>query len=209
VGGMALLLVIGGILTLHLRTGPQAHHLPVVTAFNASSIHVQAGQPVTLTAKVANPGGDPLVYEWVSSAGQIVGRGDQVTLNTSDIHPQTGSALVTVSFKASDQHGGATSAQKQITVGSPAAPVTPSYPMLASPTSGPGTPPVEAPPRPSKAERALEHLRQAETLFQLRQYDAAIKECERGLKLDPGNQVLQQRKAAIERVKEILNKPGH
>ncbi|MBI3949473.1 MAG: hypothetical protein HY314_03355 [Acidobacteria bacterium] len=207
-GAIALLLVIGGIVALIFRSR-SANHSPVVTAFDASSTSIQAGQPVTFTVNGTDPDGDQLIYEWASSAGQIVGDGRQATLDTSDMYGTTGSVLVTVSLRMTDQRGGITSGQKVITVKSPGTPEPPPAAQLSPPVDRAQGSRVEPPPGPTRQERALKYLNQAQVLFEQRLYDAAIRECERGLKLDPENQALRDRKAAIEKVKDILNEPSH
>jgi TonB family protein len=62
------------------------------------------------------------------------------------------------------------------------------------------------PAGPTPQEQALEQLRRAEQLFQQRQYDAALQACNEGLRLDPSNQALQDKKSNIERAKQILSR---
>lgn len=55
---------------------------------------------------------------------------------------------------------------------------------------------------PSPQEMATRYLEKANALVDQRQYDAAIQACSDGLRLDPSNPLLLQRKADIERARE-------
>jgi hypothetical protein len=163
------------------------------------------GENVTMKVSATDPNNDRLNYRWQTSAGQIMGQGSSVVLDTSGIQPSADPMTVTVRLTVSDGQGGAASDEKVITV-APGSVPAPSFPDTTASVPLPADlkPLTEA----LAQKRALVHLGRAEALFNQRQYDAAIRELERGLKLDPQNTVLQEKKATIEKVRDILNKPG-
>jgi outer membrane protein OmpA-like peptidoglycan-associated protein len=55
----------------------------------ASPSTVSAGERPTITAVVNDPSGTPITYTWQANAGQIVGNGQSIQLDTSGLAPGT------------------------------------------------------------------------------------------------------------------------
>ncbi|MCS6804929.1 MAG: tetratricopeptide repeat protein [Acidobacteriota bacterium] len=203
-----LLLVVGGLSVFLLRDGAKANSAPTLSMLEASSDRIQAGQEVTLTAQASDLDGDSLAYTWNASAGTIVGQGQQVVLQTSDLDPGAAQSVV-IRLEVQDGHGGRVSGQKTITIEPRMGHSSESSgaPLVVTKTSRTVQRPSQVEDAATLAKKAEESLSQAQALFQSRQYDAAIQELERALKADPNNPRLRERKAAIEKVKDILNKP--
>jgi hypothetical protein len=103
---------------------------PILDLIEVSAALVSAGEPVTLTARARDADGDPLNYEWSSSAGEIRGSGDTVTLDTSEVDASTGRADVRITLTVSDGRGGTASIDRPVTVMPAAAPILVSTPAL-------------------------------------------------------------------------------
>jgi PKD domain-containing protein len=78
----------------------------------ASASTVCVGDKVTFTATATDPNGDPLLYSWKASGGQIVGQGVSVQLDTAGLEPGN----YTVTVDVNDGRGGAASDSKTIRV---------------------------------------------------------------------------------------------
>jgi hypothetical protein len=71
---------------------------------------------VHLTAVASDPDNDPLVFYWESTAGQIVGSGSEVDLDTTHVAP----SKYTVTGHVSDGRGGSAVCHAEITLEAPA-----------------------------------------------------------------------------------------
>ncbi len=89
---------------------------PVLDPIEVSAALVQTGETVTLTARARDADGDALNYQWSSSAGEIRGNGDTVTLDTSAVDASSGRADVRVTLTVSDGRGGSVSTDRPVTV---------------------------------------------------------------------------------------------
>jgi hypothetical protein len=78
----------------------------------ASAGTVCVGDKVALSASAADPNGDPLLYTWKSSGGQITGQGAGVQFDTTGLEPGD----YTVTVEVNDGHDGAASDSKTIRV---------------------------------------------------------------------------------------------
>lgn len=90
-----------------------ANHSPKLLAFVADKTIVQAGETITLLAFVDDPDeGDPIFYDWRTSAGDIQNKGQTAVLNTSGVTLPK----LFVTLTVSDGHGGVTKQQMPIDV---------------------------------------------------------------------------------------------
>jgi PKD domain-containing protein len=78
----------------------------------ASASTVCVGDKVALNASAADPNGDPLLYTWKSSGGQITGEGAGVQFDTTGLEPGD----YTVTVEVNDGHSGAASDSKTVRV---------------------------------------------------------------------------------------------
>ena len=111
---------------------PAPNHSPKLLSFVADKTIVQAGETITLLALVDDPDeGDPVFYDWRTSAGDIQNKGQTAVLNTSGITLPK----IFVTLTVSDGHGGVTKQQMPIDVRSVSA---------AMPSPSPSPHPTEA-----------------------------------------------------------------
>jgi hypothetical protein len=85
-----------------VRVEPKPNHPPTISC-TADRSSVFAGEKIHITTNASDPDGDPLTYTWRANAGQIVGNGAAVDLDTSGLAP--GNYSVTV--RVDDGRGGA------------------------------------------------------------------------------------------------------
>jgi PKD domain-containing protein len=78
----------------------------------ASTSTVCVGDKVALNASATDPNGDPLLYTWKSSGGQITGQGAGVQFDTTGLEPGD----YTVTVEVNDGHSGAASDSRTIRV---------------------------------------------------------------------------------------------
>jgi hypothetical protein len=190
-GTLGALVVISGVVWFVFLRGGR-NEIPVVQAVEASATSVQAGETVTLTGRASDPNGDTLSYIWKPSVGQIEGSGPSVKLNTANIPASPDPIPVTVDLTVDDGKGGVAAGKTTITV-NPTPVTTPTIPEPA--------------PTLSPREQAQAFLRRAQQLFEQRQYDAAIREAERGLVLDRGNTALRDIRDRAQGTKRVLAEP--
>jgi SH3 domain-containing YSC84-like protein 1 len=98
-----------------VRVDPRANQPPTISC-SASPSSVQPGGRVHLTAVASDPDNDPLVFYWESTAGQIVGSGSEVDLDTTHVAP----SQYTVTGHVSDGRGGSAVCHAEITLEAPA-----------------------------------------------------------------------------------------
>lgn len=60
-----------------------ANQAPVLVSLTAEPETVIEGQTIRLTAKVADPDGDRLTFEWLPVLGYVTGSGHEVTYSTT------------------------------------------------------------------------------------------------------------------------------
>jgi hypothetical protein len=83
---------------------------PHIEGIKPTPSEVPAGESVSLDASTEDPNNDKLTYHWHTSAGQILGDGRQVTLNTIGVNPQSNTPITaTITLKVDDGRGGAAS----------------------------------------------------------------------------------------------------
>jgi outer membrane protein OmpA-like peptidoglycan-associated protein len=82
----------------------------------ASPSTVSAGERPTITAVVNDPSGTPITYTWQANAGQIVGNGQSIQLDTSGLAPGT----YTVTGRAENGVHSACDCSTTVTVQAPA-----------------------------------------------------------------------------------------
>jgi hypothetical protein len=93
---------------------PSPNHSPKLEALSVSKTSVEAGDSVSFWAFVTDPDGDqPLFFDWKSSAGEILNKGESAILNTI-INPTPTNIIVVLTV--SDGHGGTTSQRVFISV---------------------------------------------------------------------------------------------
>lgn len=69
---------------------------------SSDQTEVMPGATATITATASDPDGDPLTYEWTTSAGRVIGTGNAVTLDFGGV---TGPTPASVTVRVSDGHG--------------------------------------------------------------------------------------------------------
>jgi outer membrane protein OmpA-like peptidoglycan-associated protein/opacity protein-like surface antigen len=84
---------------------PPPNGAPTVTC-SADRSQILPGETVNITVVASDPEGDPLTYEWATSAGHVTGSGTSATLDFTGATPPA-TAAVTVRVK--DNHGNAAS----------------------------------------------------------------------------------------------------
>jgi len=104
---------------------PPPNRPPVIESVTCSVIgtpqipgQITDGETVRVRAIARDPDGDPLTYEWSTTAGQLRGTGSDVTLDTTNVTAGPGSPPVdiTVTVHVNDGHGGSDSASTTCTV---------------------------------------------------------------------------------------------
>lgn len=112
--GVGVLVIAAAVLLLVWK--PFSNKPPSLGGIEARQPIVHAGDGVTLTARAIDPNDDTLSYQWMASAGRIIGDGSAVTLSTSDVDASSGRTDVTIHLTVSDGRGGTASADQIITV---------------------------------------------------------------------------------------------
>jgi hypothetical protein len=110
--GVAVLLL-GTIAFLLFRTSTK---LPIIQAIEFNKAVAHQGDIVTVTARTEGADEKNLNYQWVTSAGQIVGNGPIVTLDTAGIDASSGRAEVLISLIVTDEKGNKATSAQTITV---------------------------------------------------------------------------------------------
>ncbi|MEM4202606.1 MAG: hypothetical protein QXS54_00915 [Candidatus Methanomethylicaceae archaeon] len=77
---------------------------PRVEELQVDKLVVRPGEQVMLIARATDPDGDELMFEWQPSAGQIMGTGPSVTLDTSGLNPVS-TPSITVKLMVRDKEG--------------------------------------------------------------------------------------------------------
>jgi outer membrane protein OmpA-like peptidoglycan-associated protein/opacity protein-like surface antigen len=78
---------------------------PMVTCASERA-EILPGERVTLRATASDPEGDPLTYEWTTSAGRVTGMGTTASLDFTGL---TAPATATVTVRVADSRGNSTS----------------------------------------------------------------------------------------------------
>lgn len=99
---------------------------PVIESLFVSKLEVRAGDEVLLSARSKGTGGGPLTYSWSSTAGNIIGSGNTVTLNTDGVD-STETVRVEATVKVSDAVGNSSTKSLMITVFPPNRPSVQAY----------------------------------------------------------------------------------
>lgn len=104
---------------------PPANRPPIIDRIDYEVIgtpqvpgQITDGEGVRLRGVAHDPDGDPLTYEWQSSAGQLKGTGPEVTLDTTGLTAGPGAppATVTVTLTVNDGRGGTDTRSQTLTV---------------------------------------------------------------------------------------------
>jgi outer membrane protein OmpA-like peptidoglycan-associated protein len=96
---------------------PRANRSPSMNC-SAERQQVTAGERVRISARASDPDGDPLTYAWRANAGQVVGSGSSVMLDTTGLRP----GRYVVTGQASDGISAAADCSVEVTVQPAAAP---------------------------------------------------------------------------------------
>lgn len=138
---------------VHVGYGKRPPHIPPPPPNRPPTVNLESdrrdvmcGDRVTLIARATDPDNDVLIYSWSTSAGQIVGSGPTVTLDTTGVTaPGAPPTTVTITVTVDDGRGGSDTATTTITVSCPPPPPPPNRPpVIESVTcSVIGTPQVE------------------------------------------------------------------
>ena len=114
----------------HHRNGEESSELesaappngaPTVSC-SADHDEILPGATATITATASDPDGDPLTYEWTTSAGHVVGTGNSVTL---DFTGATGPTSSSVTVRVSDGHGHTATCSSDVRLAAAPPPPTP------------------------------------------------------------------------------------
>jgi outer membrane protein OmpA-like peptidoglycan-associated protein len=97
---------------------PPANRAPSVTC-ESDRAELLPGETTGLRATASDPDGDPLTYEWNTSAGHVSGSGPAATL---DFTGATAPTSATVTVRVSDGHGHMTSCDRTVALMEPARP---------------------------------------------------------------------------------------
>ena len=106
---------------------PVVNSAPTVSC-SADHSEVMPGTTATITATASDPDGDPLTFEWVTSAGHVVGTGNTVTL---DFNGVTGPAPASVTVRVSDGHGHTATCDASVSLAAAAPPPAEAISCLA------------------------------------------------------------------------------
>lgn len=112
--GIGVLVIAAAVLLLVLK--PFSNKPPALGGIEASQLMAYAGDRVSLTARATDPNGDKLTYNWMASAGELIGDGPMMTLSTAGVDPDSGREDIRVHVTVSDGHGGTASADQTVTV---------------------------------------------------------------------------------------------
>lgn len=82
----------------------------------SSRAEVLPGESVTLQATASDPEGDPLTYEWSTTAGRVSGTGSNATVDFTGTTPP---ATATVTVRVSDNHGNTTTCDATVALREP------------------------------------------------------------------------------------------
>lgn len=100
---------------------PPPNGAPTVSC-SADHDEILPGATATITATASDPDGDPLTYEWTTSAGHVVGTGNSVTL---DFTGATGPTSSSVTVRVSDGHGHTATCSSDVRLAAAPPPPTP------------------------------------------------------------------------------------
>jgi outer membrane protein OmpA-like peptidoglycan-associated protein len=103
--------------SVDIRVEPRPNRAPSLTC-SAERSSVLAGERVRIRGEASDPDGDQLTYSWRANAGQIVGSGSSVQLDTSGLAP----GRYTVTGRVEDGRGGAADCSTAVAVQEPPAP---------------------------------------------------------------------------------------
>jgi len=103
--------------SVDIRVDLRPNRAPSLTC-SAERSSVIAGERVRIRAEGSDPDGDPLTYSWRASAGQIIGSGSSVQLDTSGLAP----GRYTVTGRVEDGRGGSADCSAAVAVEAPPAP---------------------------------------------------------------------------------------
>lgn len=102
---------------------PPPNRAPTLN-LEVEKLEVTDGESVQLYARATDPDNDVLIYNWTTTAGQIIGSGANVSLDTTGVNPTVGAPAreVKVSVTVDDGRGCSDSASQTIKVNSPQPP---------------------------------------------------------------------------------------
>ncbi len=100
-----------------IRVEPRPNRPPTISCTPDRS-SVLVGERVNITCDASDPDGDPLTFSWRTSAGQVIGSGPKVQLDTTGGNPGT----YTVTARVDDGRGGTADSSVNIDVKAPPPP---------------------------------------------------------------------------------------
>jgi outer membrane protein OmpA-like peptidoglycan-associated protein/opacity protein-like surface antigen len=94
---------------------PPPNHPPTVTC-SVDRSEVLPGETVNVTAAATDPDGDPLTYQWSSSAGRVTGNATTAAFDFSGATPP---ANATITVRVSDNHGNTATSDCSVAMAQP------------------------------------------------------------------------------------------
>jgi outer membrane protein OmpA-like peptidoglycan-associated protein/opacity protein-like surface antigen len=124
--GLSLLFGGGGEKVESASAAP-ANQPPTVTCA-AERTQIMPGENVTVRATATDPEGDPLTYQWTTTAGHVSGTDASATL---DFTGATAPSSATVTVRVSDNHGNSATSDCSVSLAAPAPPAAQAVSCLA------------------------------------------------------------------------------
>ena len=111
--------VFGGGSTEPAATQPPAENRRPTVSVAADRSELLPGESVTVRATASDPDGDPLTYEWSTTAGRVTGAGPTAQFDFTGAAPP---ATATITVRVSDDHGNTASSSTAVNLREPVRP---------------------------------------------------------------------------------------
>jgi opacity protein-like surface antigen len=102
----------------HAAVAPVANQRPTVSCASERP-ELLPGESEKITATASDPEGDPLTYNWSTTAGRVTGSGASATFDFTGVTPPD---TATITVRVSDNHGNTASCNRDVRLRQPVAP---------------------------------------------------------------------------------------
>lgn len=126
-GALGVSFLFGGMRRLESAHAEAVNQPPTVTC-SAERAQILSGETVIVHAVASDPDGDPLTYEWSTSAGHVTGTDASATLDFTGV---TAPSSATVTVRVSDNHGHTATCESAVAMAEPPKPAAQAVSCLA------------------------------------------------------------------------------